>query len=167
MTSPTSALFDAFRADHAILGRGFYELSALLRAGDVRGARRRAERLDREAGAHMAFEERYFYPALRRLIGDDDVDRLHGEHGRGLAVVRRLAMGPVDEPLGEKETRRLLEGSELMESHVAECGELFGAMGRIPAEEQASLYRRLLALREQGPRWTDLESDDAARGARG
>ena len=158
MTSPTSALFDAFRADHAILGRGFYELSALLRAGDIPGARSRAERLDREAGAHMAFEERHFYPALRRLIGNDEVDRLHGEHGRGLAVVRVLAQGPVDEPREEKEARWLLEGSELMESHVAECGELFGAMGRFPTGEQDELYRRLVALRGERPRWTEVAS---------
>jgi len=162
VTSPTSALFDAFRADHAILGRGFYELSALLRAGDVPGARRRAERLDREAGAHMAFEERHFYPALRRLIGDDEVGRLYGEHGRGLAVVRALSRETIDEPLGQEEARQLLEGSELMESHVAECGELFGAMGRIPTDEQEDLYRQLLTLREQRPRWTDLGSDGAA-----
>ena len=34
----------------------------------------------------------------------------------------------------------MLQASELMEAHVAECGELFGAMGRIPLEEQKTLF---------------------------
>lgn len=165
MTSRTSALFEAFRADHAILGRGFYEVSALLRAGDVPEARRRAERLDREAGAHMAFEERHFYPALRSLIGDEEVDRLYGEHEQGLAVVKALAQGPADRLLAQGEVALLLKDSELMESHVAECGELFGTMGRIPPGEQEELYRRLFALRRASPRWTDLSSAGGAGGA--
>ena len=50
----------------------------------------------------------------------------------------------------------MLRDLEVMQAHVAECGELFGAMGRIPIEEQNALYRELLALREQAPRWTEV-----------
>jgi hypothetical protein len=161
-----SDLFQAFREDHAVLGRGLYELSERLRGGDLPAAKARAERLDREAGAHVAFEERFFYPALRRLLGDAEVDRLYHEHGEGLAVIRALAALPRDGTLDEAERRKLLRQAELMEAHVAECGELFGAMGRIPPEEQAALHRELLALRRTAPRWTEIAARPETKSGR-
>jgi hypothetical protein len=53
-----------------------------------------------------------------------------------------------------------------MESHIAECGELFGAMGRMPPEEQRAVYRELLELRSRGPRWTGLERDEAKKASK-
>lgn len=156
MMNASTALFEAFREDHAVLGRGFHDISALLRARDLEGARARAGRLDREAGAHMAFEEGHFYPALRPLIGDTRVDRLHAEHEKGLEVVRRLSESAAETPVTEAQCLELLRCSELMESHVAECGELFGTLGRIPPDDQAALYERLLVLRRQAPRWTEV-----------
>jgi hypothetical protein len=164
MNAQPSDLFQAFREDHAVLGRGLYEVSEHLRGGDLPAAKARAERLDREAGAHIAFEESFFYPALRRLLGDAEVDRLYHEHGEGLAVIRALAALPADATLDEAERRKLLRQSELMEAHVAECGELFGAMGRIPPEEQAALHRELLALRKTAPRWTELAGPESKSG---
>jgi hypothetical protein len=149
-------LFQAFREDHAILGRGFFEISAHLRAGDLPAAKACAERVDREGGAHIAYEERFFYPALRRLLGDAEVDRLYDEHGEGLAVIRALASVSDGVMLGESARDKVLRQSEVMEAHVAECGELFGTMGRIPSEEQGALLRDLLALRKEAPRWTEV-----------
>lgn len=151
-------LFQAFREDHAVLGRGFHELSALLRTGDVAGAKQRAERLDREAGSHIAFEEQAFYPVLRELLGPADADRLYREHHAGLEVLRALAALPERALLIEEERLRLLGLSEAMESHVAECGELFEVMGRIPPEKLDDLLDSLHRLRAQAPRWTDLGS---------
>ena len=154
MTPQPSDLFEAFKQDHAILGRGLHELSAHLRGGDPTAAKSVAERVDREAGAHIAFEEEFFYPTLRRLLGDSEVDRLHTEHDMGLSVIKTLLKMPEDTTPSEDERRTLLKNAELMEAHVAECGELFGAMGRIPPEEQKALYLELLTLREMAPRWT-------------
>jgi hypothetical protein len=50
----------------------------------------------------------------------------------------------------------MLHDSELMEAHVAECGELLGAMGRIPLEEQKALHQELLVLRAKAPRWSEF-----------
>jgi Hemerythrin HHE cation binding domain len=80
-------LFEAFGEDHAVLGRGLHELSTRLRGGDLTVAKLYAERLDREAGAHIGFEERCFYPALRPLLGDAEVERLRCEHRQGLWVI--------------------------------------------------------------------------------
>ncbi len=156
MNARPSDLFEAFREDHAVLGRGLHEISQHLRGGNLPAAKACGERVDREAGAHIAFEEQFFYPALRRLLGNAEADRLYREHGKGLSVIKALAELPEGAKLSEAERRALLQDAELMESHVAECGELFGAMGRIPLEDQKALFRELLALREKAPRWTEF-----------
>ena len=154
-------LFVAFREDHAVLGRGFHDLSQSLRARDIAAARAAAQRVDELAGAHIAFEERHFYPALVALIGEDDVARLFEEHEIGLSVIEELLAAAAAQTLGDAQWRSLLERSQEMEQHIAECGELFGAMGRIPPGEREALHQHLLELRRAGPRWTDL-ADPAA-----
>ncbi len=149
-------LVEAFKEDHAVLGRGLHEVSEYLRARTDRAAKARGERVDREAGAHIAFEEQFFYPALRRLLGDAEVDRLYQEHGQGLSVIKALAELPEGGELTKTQRQALLQASESTEVHVAECGELFGVMGAIPIDEQKALYRELLALRENAPRWTEF-----------
>ena len=67
-----SKLLAAFREDHAVLGRGFNELSCCLRAGDILGAGKAARRIYEEAGPHICFEEEDFYPALVPLAGRAD-----------------------------------------------------------------------------------------------
>ncbi len=149
-------LFKAFREDHALLGKGFHDLSQALRADDRQLAAQIARTLNEAAGAHIAFEEEHFYPALARLLGADEVQRMSDEHRGGLEVVRALAHLREDTPL---DPQGLLRHSEAMESHIAECGELFEAMGRIPPREQDDLYEALVEWRSKRPRWTDY--DDA------
>ena len=158
MNTRSSDLFEAFREDHTFLGRGLHEISEYLRGGDLSAAKACGDRVDRKAGAHIAFEEQFFYPVLRRLLGNAEVDRLYQEHDQGLSIIKALAQLPKDATLGEAERRAMLHDSEVMESHVAECGELFGTMGRISPAEQNTLYRELLALREKAPRWSEIKS---------
>lgn len=155
-------LFDAFREDHAILGRGFHDLSQSLRAHDIEAAKAAARHLDAVAGAHIAFEERHFYPALIPLLGANDVERLFGEHQLGLDVVHKLLALQAGETLSKPQWSALLKQSQEMEQHIAECGELFAAMGRIDAADRETLLQRLLELREAAPRWTDLAAGDGS-----
>ena len=113
-----------------------------------------ARHLDEAAGAHIAFEETEFYPRLAPLFGQDEANRMRAEHTQGLAVIQALVNRPTAEPLDRVTCDRLLEQSEAMESHIAGCGELFEAMGRIPAEEQRVLHQKLLAWRQRHPTWT-------------
>jgi hypothetical protein len=166
MNARPAGLFEAFKEDHAVLGRGMHEISEHLRGGDLPAAKACGERVDREGGAHIAFEELFFYPALRRLLGDAEADRLYQEHGQGLSVIKALAELPEGAALSEPERRTMLRASELMEAHVAECGELFGAMGRIPLEEQKALCRELIELREKAPRWTEFAAQPKTRNNR-
>jgi hypothetical protein len=156
MNGCTSPLFDAFHSDHAELGRGLYEIETELRGHDIEAAKAAAERLDRDGGAHIVFEEQYFYPALRRLLGGEVVDRFYREHGEGLDLIQSLVQIPAGDQLTDKQRRELISDAEVMERHVVECGELFGAMGRIPPEEQKALHAELLRLRELAPRWTEV-----------
>ena len=57
----------------------------------------------------------------------------------------------------------LLGDVELMERHVAECGELFAAMDLIPATEQRILLTQLNGLRASAPCWTSPERLSRAR----
>jgi len=114
-----------------------------------------AERLDREAAAHIAFEEEHFYPALVPVLGEAEVARMLAEHARGLSVVRALLALDEGEGLSDTEHTVLLDNSEAMELHIAECGELFEAMGRLTAEEQLALLERLEELRTQKVSWQD------------
>ena len=155
-------LFEAFREDHAILGKGFHDLSQALRVGDTAAAVQVAGRLNATAGAHIAFEEEHFYPALAPLLGAREVERMSDEHRGGLEVVRALLHLGHEAPPDPQLRQQLLQQSQAMESHVAECGELFGAMGRIPLEEQAALHEALQEWRRKRPRWTDYADAHAS-----
>ena len=152
-------LFTCFQEDHKVLGSGFHQLSAHLRTGDTPEACAIAQYLDEAAGAHIAFEETAFYPRLAPLFGQDEADRMRQEHQQGLAVIQALIKQPPAEPLDRGTCERLLEQSEAMEAHIADCGELFEAMGRIPAEEQRVLHQQLLACRQRQPKWTDFAAE--------
>jgi len=157
MKASANQLLAAFQRDHAILGRGLHRLGVALRDSDILSAKRVAADVDRDAGPHIAFEEQYFYPRMRALLGDEDLDRLYAEHRIGQAAISRILTLPDAAWPDGKHLAVLLRDVELMERHIAECGELFGAMGRIPAEEQVALLAELEALRESAPCWTKLE----------
>jgi hypothetical protein len=140
-------LLAAFQEDHAMLGRGFNELSCCLRVGDMAGARVAARRLSEKAGPHISFEEEDFYPALVPLLSEETVRNMRQEHCCGLDAVRTVLKRDPDLPLSRDLSERLLAQSELMEAHIAECGELFTALRQIPPSEQQVLYDKLLEWR--------------------
>jgi hypothetical protein len=118
-----------------------------------------ARHLDEAAGAHIAFEETAFYPRLVPFFGPDEADRRRDEHRQGLAVIHTLVNRPTAEPLDGGTCDRLLESSEAMQAHIADCAELIEAIGRIPAEEQRVLHQKLLAWRQRQPKWTDFAAE--------
>jgi hypothetical protein len=156
MSDPVKQLLAAFQRDHATLGRGLHDLAVALRDRDILSAKRLAAELNQNAGPHIAFEEQYFYPKMRELIGDQEVDRLYAEHRVGQAALGRILSMPDAAWPNGNQVVVLLCDVELMERHVAECGEMFGAMGRIPAGEQRALLAQLDELRASGQYWTEL-----------
>ena len=152
-------LFDAFREDHAELGKGFFELSQSLRADDLDRALAIARELDAKAGAHIGFEEHHFYPRLRPLLGDNDVDRMVAEHEIGLKVIKTLKSLAAEDELSADTRAQLLQDAEAMSTHIAECGELFGAIGRLDAAEQQSLLEELRSWRRKRPCWSEIDAE--------
>lgn len=118
-----------------------------------------ARHLDQVAGAHIAFEETAFYPRLVPFFGRDEAERMRAEHQQGLAVLQALVNCHDVEPIAPHTCAELLKQSEAMEAHIADCAELFGAMGRIPAAEQDILHQKLLAWRQRQPTWTDFAAE--------
>ena len=156
-------LLEAFRHDHAMLGRGFNELSCSLRAGDAAGACAAARGLQDVAGAHIGFEEEEYYPALVPLLGEETVRRMRQEHCCALDVICTLLQRGLDLPLPSGLAARLLAQSELMEEHIADCGELFSALRSIPAGKQQELYDKLIQWRQSPER--DLQRRTVGCGA--
>lgn len=152
MGKPEISLFEAFRADHAVLGQGFYELGERLRAADAAGARQLAARIDHDAGPHIAFEEADFYPALKPILGRTELDEMYLDHARGRALLEEILALDATQ-IDDARQKRLLAGVEAMQTHIADCGDLFGAMGSLAPEQQNGLLKRLLFWREQAPRW--------------
>ena len=139
MKDAFAQLLQAFQCDHAMLGRDFSELSCCLRAGDAAGACAAARRIKESGGAHIGFEEEEYYPALAPLLGEQTVRQMSQEHCCGIdAVSTLLARGP-DLPLHPDLKARLLAQSEIMEEHIAECGEHFSALRQLPAAKQQEL----------------------------
>lgn len=156
MTNIKQRLFEAFRKDHAILGRGLYDLEMAISGGDVVQAKALADQLDWDVGAHIAFEEHDFYPALNAFLSTAEVEEMYAEHADGARTLARVVALDEDAPMTADVKDRLLSGVREMEHHVSECGELFGALGGVSEEEMASLYARLESWRRKAPRWSEL-----------
>ncbi|TRD11629.1 hemerythrin domain-containing protein [Erythrobacter insulae] len=156
MSDPVSELFDEFRHDHQTMGRGLFAIAKALRAEDDQAAGSAARAIDRAAGAHIKFEELYFYPELRALLGNQTVDRFAQEHSEGLAAMVRLTALEESARLSDAERKHLLDQIETMRAHTDECGEHFGALGRIPRQQQESLLAALRKLRSEAQLWTQL-----------
>ncbi len=149
-------LVAAFHEDHKTLGSDLHKLCLCLRSRNLEKARLVAERIDSTAGAHIAFEEEAFYPLLKETLGADEVERLYREHDRGYAVVRRLRDAVATDCFTEKDWNGLVADTEAMETHIAECGELFAAIGSLAESRQQTLYDRLVDWRLRRPNWRDL-----------
>ena len=146
-----AALFTAFQADHALLGRGLAELRGYLLDDEPERLRQTARGLLRTAGAHIAFEEHDFYPALRARLSDAEVGTMYREHAEGRDMLARIADATDEELRDASNSDELLIGIEALERHVAGCGDLFGAMGGLSEQEACQLLRKLKAWRKQAP----------------
>ena len=153
MRKAENPLFKAFSDDHALLGKGFHQLGERLRAADAAGARALAARIDQEAGPHMAFEEADFYPALKAFLDAEEVAGMYQEHADGQSLLQELLT--LDDAALQDRARQqnLLQATEAMQSHIADCGALFGAMGGLSVAQQDALLQRLLHWRNKAPRW--------------
>lgn len=148
------ALFEAFRKDHAQMGRALFDLRSKLDAGDFDEARVIAAKIDRETGAHIVFEEEDFYPALRAFLSRREIDEMYKDHADGYDLIRKILRTENNAEISSELQADLVKRVEKMESHVSACGELFGAMGGLTQSQQEHLMERLRYWRRVAPTWT-------------
>lgn len=155
MTEIKDRLFEEFREDHAVLGKGFYQLAERIRAADAAGARHCADKIDREAGSHIFFEEEDFYPALKAYLSAEEIENMYREHADGRSLLQDILV-LTDKALDSQDLQQqLLQRVQGMQTHISDCGELFGAMGGLDVNQQAELLRKLEHWRLKAPHWLD------------
>ena len=145
-----TTLIDEFMVDHRALAEGLRRLIAAIQSGDGQVARVEADRIDRNSGAHIAFEEADLYPAIgaERSMYDD--------HREGLALLEAI-----QETTGEippSRTPGLIEDAEGMLEHMEDCGVMLYRVRTLTPLMQSQLEDRLLSWREESPRWTEYAS---------
>jgi hypothetical protein len=156
MTQIKKKLFDAFQADHADLGKGLYGLRLALSNGDPHGARRAALFIDTNAGAHIAFEEFDFYPALKSRLSESEVAAMFLEHAEGIELISEIANASDSTLSSPHKIAQLLKQIDTLDHHVADCGDLFGAMGGLSESDYKNLLAKLEYWRRQAPRWSEI-----------
>lgn len=155
----TTTLEAEFLQDHRVLTQGLHALRDALETGDLDGARRIAEDLDRDAGAHIEFEERYFYPRLVPLLGEEFVRQLYREHDAGRNAIRELESGQAH---GLEDAHRLplIGDVEIAAEHALTCGTLTSHLAELPEEERDEMLERLRECRARQRRWTEIDIRD-------
>ncbi len=156
LTDIKKSLFKIFQQDHARLGEQLFRLRSALQIEDITGAQSLANEIDELSGAHIAFEEFEFYPALKKFLTEDEVFRMYVEHSDGLNLIENIKTWDVENPPTSEEFSTALEHLEIMEHHVADCGDLFGAMGGLEPAEYKTLYDKLMEWRRKAPKWRDI-----------
>ncbi len=156
MTQIKEDLFTAFHEDHAAFGRMLHDLRTKISADDLGAAKALAKRLDKKAGAHIAFEESDFYPALKPFLSEQEVDEMYKEHAQGLSMVQCILNFSRSGKLDPSRRNSLIKDIERLETHVSDCGELFGAMGGLSLVRLQELWERLNYWRKKAPCWSDV-----------
>ena len=143
----------AFVEDHRKLIRGYRDAKLAIEANDREAAQVIAGRLDREAGPHIEFEERFLYPIVAAARGEDYAARLYQEHTATLQTLIELqTAASMDEAARQRWLAGLQEGLE----HAATCGTLLSHLETLPAEQQEELLETLTSLRRKNSRWSEL-----------
>jgi len=156
LTKTKKDLFAAFQEDHTLLREKLHRMREALAQSDFATALQIGEDINLISGAHMAFEEFDFYPALRKFLTQGEVFRMYLEHADGLALIGDVLSTNLDHPPTESEMLQMFGRLQVLEHHVSDCGDLFSALNGLEPVELERLYNRLLEWRVKAPKWQDL-----------
>jgi len=149
-------LFAAFQEDHAVLGRSLHNLRILIQKGDATSIRVLANEIIEISGAHIAFEEFEFYPALRSHLSESEVVNMYLEHAEGLQLLQQLSCVEDNQLSSDDFMKHIFTSLDVLDHHVADCGNLFGAMGGLTETDYIHLMERLAYWREISPSWLEV-----------
>jgi hemerythrin-like domain-containing protein len=158
-------LREEFLADHRKMTQGLSKLIDLLESGDVGGAVRKARQLDRVIGPHIEFEEKRFYPEVRKARGENYVRNLYDEHQSGVEAIRALEAIEEGSPqLDDASRQRILKQLRIALEHAFSCGTLLSHVTSLAKSEQDALLEELERFRSEAHLWTELEKPAHRKG---
>lgn len=155
-TTKQSPLVKEFLDDHRLMTRMLSDLVTLLEGDHPEAARSLANQLDKLAGPHIAFEEQCLYPAVKARRGAVLQSQLQHEHDEARAALTQLLSTNVEEL--NRPTMRQVLAVALRKGlkHAESCGTLVSHLQELPQEQKQATLSRLLHLRHEGLRWTQL-----------
>jgi hypothetical protein len=151
-----SPLDQAFLDDHRAMMDGLAGIVECLEAADLEGAVALAETVDRQAGAHIRFEEDVLYREVARARGAEYASRLYAEHQRVRRGIETLLACRGERRLGTEVRRQVLEDVRVGLDHAVSCGTLLSLLTPLDAEAQQAMLDRLLELRKLATPWHAL-----------
>jgi glutamine amidotransferase len=150
-----STLVDEFMVDHRALAEGLQRLVAAIAGGDVDAARAEADRIDRNSGAHIAFEESDLYPAIGAEAS------MYEEHTAGLELLQSVSAREAG--FSPSDQHDLVGEAEAMLDHMEDCGVLLYRVRTLSPLVQSQLEDRLYHWRDESPRWSEVAGVRSAR----
>ncbi len=150
----------AFVEDHKKLTKGLRRLLRAVKGNEPRETLLAAQDLDAAAGPHIQFEEEYLYPHVREVRGDEMTRQLYDEHQTGQTALKTALQGDGKQPLDAELQARVLGQLETAMDHVIACGTLLSHVTTLDASRQEELLGKLLQLRKEGRRWSELPPHD-------
>ena len=158
----STALAQAFGADHRSMMRGLAAILREIEAADCAAARQQAHEVDQLAGPHIQFEEEVLYPEIGRARGAEYERQLRDEHATIRNALARLLATEVSPGEERAFCEELRPAFETAVQHAESCGTLISHLKTLPSGEQERALARLLQLRELGTRWTAIPAPGAA-----
>ncbi len=154
MLDTQNPLVVEFLHDHQQMSRLLYSITQLLKADKVEQAREQARELNELAGPHIAYEECELYPRLAQL-GEKRVSKelLVGQHHEVVDALEQLLKG---NSFDEQSLKEIIDGFQTGLNHAEHCGSLISLMCRLDEQQQQESLEKLLQLRNEGKKWTDL-----------
>lgn len=154
--------FAEFRNDHRLVLRTLIDLRKAVDARDFARAHQLVEALDNAAGTHMEFEERYLYPSLIPLLGEERVKALISDHQGAAAMVHKAKQILRKEAVSEEELAFLHEFIREFLQHASDC-EGTALLAETLSQEQIDEFgKQLVALRSTGKPLTVYKGATAA-----
>lgn len=149
----TAPIVTAFADDHRTITRGFHRILEALDAGDMTAAATFADELDRDGGAHIAFEEQVLYPQVAQCRGQEYARNLYKEHAIALDALSKLMS---DEELDDEALAGVRAGIKIGLDHAISCGTLASVLADQPPDTHESMMAKMNELRTLRPRWSGL-----------
>lgn len=138
-----------FREDHRKVRDGILDISAALKAKNVKKAREILGVLNTLTGPHFRYEEECLYPALRNFLGEY-VDQLIKEHDNVIKTAKVCAELLGKDSLNDKESADATNAAMALLIHVSNCDGLAILSERFSQKEMDNLSNKFSEARKAG-----------------